>query len=364
MKAVRLIPPMLHPFFDVGAFPLGRPEGQALYTRLYSSINTAPQIKLLYGMSGDDLLPLNLIVPIPQIWMEALENLTRARRLRQFCTVIRADTNFAALHQYVQAIEDAKDLIAEPTLSDELIFIDRLPLRNELRRVATGDRIGVLLVRGASGAGKSWTRTLVQDVAKSVGARCISVFEGSVATVEETIEALFTGLGQNDLVPEQLESEDAWFRRACSKLHAAAQKSGKVTWIVADDLGEYDTGPRLDRMIRRFFDQFALNMGNAAFREWFRLVLLDYPEVPLPTKWQKDVWVEDRPSETDVKEDAVAEFILLWARRRDRKIDYANALKLAGDVLTVADNPATPALAARRRLERIHDSLAATLAKL
>jgi hypothetical protein len=310
-------------------------------------------------------MPLALGKPPHELWKDVLELLTVAQRLKRLCENILGQPAYEAVHPSMQALIDARDVLQEPLLSGDLLFIDRTRLRNELGKLATGNPVvRMLLVRGGDDSGKSWTRYMVMDLARAVGDDCLYLYEGLVSTVEDVLANLFTTVaGDPKRVPDRLETEEAWFRRACVELQGAAIHQKKGLWIVVDDLGSGPEGPRLDPLIRRFFDQFALQMGNPAFAKWFRLVLIDYPDGPLPTKWAQGFWVEDRPNEADMHEEAVSEFLLQWARRKQKQLAPEKAKELAQDVFAKVAAP-PPAEVEKPRLQRIHDAVVVALQNL
>jgi hypothetical protein len=221
----------------------------------------------------------------------------------------------------------------------------------------TDSPVTVLLVRGDSSSGKTWTKHVVEEQASALGQGCIYLCDGLVGTVGDTLDLIFGVFGGSP--PPKLTTDAAWFRKACIDMLVLAANSKRKYWLVADDLGVTSEGPRLDPLIRQFFDQAALNMLNPAFAEWFRLVLIDYPDGPVPTKW-KGFWVEDRPAESDLQSAAVAQFLLRWAARKKGKVlTHDEAVKLASDIITKADTPQPSET--RPRLERIHDELTAVL---
>lgn len=357
---------MPHPFFDAVRFPWHRDEAQAVHKALYQAVGQPPGFAALYAHCGPNLKPLTPGLAADDAWHEILDYLTFARRLDTLCQTVLGMVNLLAVHPAITAIQNARDLlIDEPTLPNDLVFVDRKPLRLELQKlVSVTASQGVLLVRGPSGSGKSWTELLVADLATSLGARCIYIFEGLVSTVDEVVAQLFTLLDEPQAVPPRLETEDAWFRKVCLDLQALGQKHEVVSWIIADDLGSDANGPRLDPMIRRFFDQFALTMANPAFAQWFRLVLLDYPEGDVPTKWKANVWVEDRPTEQDLTHDRIVEFLRARAERMQKQIADDRARKFAVDILTKVDSPQPVGAQSKPRLRRLHDELVGVLAKL
>jgi hypothetical protein len=360
---------MPHPFFDAIRFPWHRDEAKAMHYALFNAVSVPARYTGLYEDCGPDPRPLSPGLPADAAWREILDNLTVAQRLSRLCDMVLARADLLSTHQAIRNVQNAPDLLWAPLLrEDNLVFIDRRALRLELQKLGTiGGSQGVLLVRGPSGCGKSWSELLVADMATSLGARCVYVFEGLVSTVQEVIAQLFTALNEPNAVTSQLTTEDAWFRQVCLDLQALAQKKDIVCWVVADDLGNDANGPRLDPQIRKFFDQFALTMANPAFAKWFRLVLLDYPEGDVPTKWKANVWLEDRPAETDVDENPIVDFLRAKADQMKKQMGADTAKKVAADILSKVDAPQPappPGTSIKPRLRRIHDELVGVLAKL
>jgi hypothetical protein len=351
----------IHPFFDVPTYPFVRADAQALYTALYQGITQPGAITLEYQQSGGTR-PLTPQLPADQAWGEVLRHLTAEHSLARLCERI-INTRQGALQAAAIAVRDAKDILSEILLPQDIVFLDRKPLRNELEKLSRRGQCGVLLVRGASGAGKSWTQQFINLVAEHRGANCVYLYSGTISNVSEVVENLFTALGAGSAVPEPMETEAAWYKRVCNRLQELAQNR-KPLWVVADDLGEYPDGPRVDRQIRDFFGQFVLNMANPVFADRFRLVLIDYPEGPVPTKWKSFLWCEDRPQESDVDKATIAEFLLNWAAAQGKQLGAERADELAADILAKADAPPSANNVGRPRLERIYNELQGVLNKL
>ncbi len=364
---------MPHPFFDSLTYRWDRKDGRALHEALYLVVTDAGRITELFRGAGPGLRPLTHGAP-DGMWREALDKLVTAKRLADLCSLILADKDLAAIHDQVRSVQDAIDPIKEAVLSDaEHIFIDRKRLRDKLQRISSSETCRVLLVRGGSQCGKTWTQLMVAEVARTMGEECIYLYEGNISTIRDVVDELFTTFGataeEKAAVLDQTSTDDGWFLTVCRRLGALGAKKSQVSWLVIDDLGEDETGPRLDPMIRRFADQVVVSMANPAFAKWFRIVLLDYPDrgsrsrgVGVPTKW-RDVWDEDRPDVAEVDAAALEDFILLWARRKNKNIGEDDAKKFAADVIaaveeeTGADDPPS-------RLKSIHDALQATLETL
>jgi hypothetical protein len=348
---------MPHPFFDVPSYPWHRADAIAAYKVLYDAIRPPATIDTIYRECGPDPAPLALGKAPNEIWKDVLELLTVASRLRKLFENLLSRGAYAAIHGSLRAVLDAQDVLQEPLLTGDLLFIDRAPLRGELAKLAAlNPAVRTLLVRGKADSGKSWSRHMVVDLAKVAGEECLYLYEGMVSTVEDVLDDLFTAVGDAGAVPPVLETEHAWFRKACLKLQESAKKRNQGVWIVADDLGSGAGGPRLDPRVRRFFDQFVLHMANPAFARWFRLVLIDYPDGAVPTKWIQGSWAEDRVDPAEINEGTIAQFLLDWARRKEKQLAPEKAKELAQDVLAKAAAPA-PADADKSLLQRIHNAV-------
>jgi hypothetical protein len=356
---------MPHPFFDAFEYPWSRPDAQAAHQVLFKAVGNPSLYTLLYQQSGSNLHPLTPHQPANVAWKEILEQLTAARRLNSLCDRVLADANLATAHEAISAIRDAPDLLDDPLLSDDSVFVNRKRLRGELAPLyELTPRKAVLLVRGPSGCGKSWTRYYVYDRATQLGALCTYFGDGLVSNVEDVIGQLFDRLGAPGAVPAKLETDAQWFGKVCRRLQAIAEEKRKVCWVVADDLGNTkDNAPLMDVMIRQFFEQFALFVLDPGFARWFRLVLLDYPDGGLPSKW-KDFWVEDRPDEKEVDEEPISQFLLARAARMKKRIDEEKARQIASEVLAKANAPQPPGKPPKPRLKVIHDELTSVVQKL
>jgi hypothetical protein len=352
---------MAHPFFDALVYPWERADAVVAHRTLFTVVSKSPEITLLYAQCGGAALnPLTPNLAADKAWTEVLDLVTRARLLAKLCDIVLANASWQAAHDAVRAMQAAGNNV--PAVTSDVVFLDRKRLRPELEKLTSHlSTETVLIVRGPAGSGKSWTEQLVTRVATRLGAAPLFLFPGLVFTVDDVVDQLFTLLDAPGAKPPRLQTEDAWFRKVCLDLQALAQKKNVVSWIIVDDLGDYPDGPRLDPEIRRFFDQFALTMASAAFAKWFRLVLLDYPEGPLPTKW-RSFWVEDRPQPNDVDADNIADFLVARARLENKQLGDDTARKFASDILTKVDGP--PAASAKPRLKLIHDELLGVLQKL
>jgi hypothetical protein len=181
----------------------------------------------------------------------------------------------------------------------------------------------------------------------------MSLYDGNVGTVAHVMGWLFGALQGEPPEARAQESEDAYYIRVCLKLYACAVAVKKRFWIVVDDLGDGANGPRLDPSIKRFMDHFALQMNNPAFGEWFRLILVHYPEGRVPTRWrgQTQLWDEDRPDPAEIDAKLLADFLSRRGEANERKLTRTDCEERAGRIL--ADVEATLAAAALETQPRV-----------
>jgi hypothetical protein len=340
-----------HPFFDAIAYPWSRADAKALHYALYTRFRTSPAIDGLYLASGPNLPPLTLtLAPIP-LWKEVLDNLVGARSLRALCDALVADASASAIHSAVQAVIDATTPLAQTMFSPGCIFVDRKPLRDHLAKLSSPMAAPtVLLVRGDTRCGNTWTERLVDAVARSYGGTPVYLYEGFVALLDDVVKSLFTAVGAPGYVMPTDSTEAALYKQICLDLWAAAQESGKVYWIIIDDLGTAE--PRLDPAIRSFLDQFVLMMASPAMSQWFRLVLLNYPSGQVPTRWRDEVWLDDQPDIAGVDDAAITEFLQGAALESGKQMTVDEAQRVAAEVLQ-----AVAATAEAGRLKAINAEL-------
>ena len=349
-----------HPFFGSSTYPWARTEADGLYHALYQAIAESAEIERRFKAAAPGALPLNYDQGPAAIWRDALNALARAGGLETLCTQLLASGDIARIHPKVQAVIDAKSVTEQVIFTPDCIFVNRRSLREQLRKLSFRSTTpSVLLVRGRPHSGNSWTEKLVTAAANDTGAKPTYLFEGSVAGVEDVIASLFAVMGKAEHVEPRHTTEQGWYRAVCRKLMSFAQANNRVYWIIADDLGIYEDGPRLDPEVRRFFDQFALMMADPAMAEWFRLVLIDYPAGAVPTKWKHYVWVEDTPDAGHVDRAAVAEFLTEWAKANGKQLPMGDAERLAEGALQVADS-----VEASERLLTLHNELGKVVGSL
>jgi hypothetical protein len=341
-----------HPFFDLGTYPWHRADAINFFNSLYRVIYLPQRIDLIYKQCGRDLSPLALTDSPDMIWKRALEQLAAARKLRELCEIVRQEQSLAALATVVATVFDATEALKQLVLPQELngdrAFLDRQTLRAGLQQIASKESsVGVLLVRGDPGSGRTWTRFLVESIAEEIGeSPVLYIYEGNVYDARSVLHKIFGALGKpKEVIPPQNTSPTAWFIECLQTMQDIAIERAKERgrppqapdrqrqWIVVDDLGETENGPKLDLEIRSFFQAFVLQMADATFSQYFRLVLIEYPKGPVPTKWKKGFWLEDDTGAAAPRAEFLAEFLQQWGQYKGKGLPAEEADRLSTDIL-------------------------------
>jgi hypothetical protein len=337
-----------------------------LYNELLTVINSWNAIDLIYRQCAANLPFLTDGIPPGELWREAINNLASHGALRRLCELVLERGLHQRVHAAVQAVIDAQDPTEVRIISNNLLVLDRGTLRQQLASLVPDDTpVKVLLVRGSRRSGKSHSRYLFELAARDRGAKPVYAYAGIIGTVDEAILQLFTALEASKEIPPSHTSEDAWYRVVCFKLLELASSKGRPLWIVVDDLGLDDDGqPLLDTAVRRFYEQFALNMLDPQFRQWFRLMLIHYPDGPTPTKWREEFWVEDRTSDVDINQQDIVHAVQSWSLQHGRNIVEEELTRLANEVIAQAEARVAANQNTVPRLRHIHNVLTETLKQL
>jgi hypothetical protein len=360
---------MAHPFFDAVKYPLDRTDAQRLRTALIQAIKVPQRIVSLYEGCRDGLPPLaqqGLAVDV--IWTEALGNLAASGALKVLCEKIVADPGLQSpeIQAAVRDVINAEPAASQQILSETVLVLDRVALRGKLEKLESDtELVKVILVRGEPDSGKSHGRYLFQHVARTRGALFVYLRDGMVATVDQVVKRLFSTLEASDKIPPRDSTPDAWYMTVCADLLEVTKSKKRPLWIAMDGLGVgADGAPLLDQQIREFFEQFAFNMMDPAFGEWFRLMLIHYPDGPEPAQWEADFWTVDQTSAADIQQKDVVTLLHKWLLARDRKMLEDEVAELAKGVIAKADAPATPGVTPLPRLRLIHDAVMELIASL
>ena len=356
---------MPHPFFDALSFPWHRPEAAFLSRDLARIEREFAAIELDYQACGADLPALTNANP-ELVWKEVLENLVLARALQVWCENALNSPKYRPIHAKIRAVCDAIDILRNVVLEvadENLIVLDRENLRNSLDklRIALGSR-RILIVRGPTKSGKSWSKHLVELAARECGAVCIHMDVDTANTVDKVVDSIFSAMGRLKDKPkasDQNTSETAWYQSICHQLLDSANNStvGNRWWIIMDDL---DPAKGVDPNVSSFFKEFALLMASDAFRRKFWLVLIEYPDEKLPTKW-KNIQIIDQPNEAEIDARTVSGYLRGFAKAKKLLLADAMAEELAKAVIEFADAEVAkgpgPDGETPVRLQIIHDKL-------
>lgn len=357
---------MSHPFAGGINYPWARPETAHLYKVLIWDVANAAKIDLLFKKAAPELPPLNTQQASRALWKEALEQIATAGALLTLCRLLLEEPGLPRVWEAAQAVLDAKSAVEKRISIDGRLTVNRATLRRQLTHLCLQDgAVKVLLVRGGPKTGKTWSRHLFERVAKDHGADVTYIFNGTVGSVVSVVDKLFSILQASDRIPPQDTSANAWYQQICNRLPEVAARRGRPLWIAVDDLGPGPDGitPLLDPEIRNFFDQFAMHLLDPAVHQWFRLMLIHYPDGAVPTKWERELWEEDRTDPDDLKDEDVAEVLREWAADNGKYLLDKEVLALAADVIAraAASLPPEQSGGEMMRLRGIHDELNSTL---
>jgi hypothetical protein len=358
---------MTHPFFDADEYPWHRDDARQLWRLLYQQFDRPAAIELVYRRIAADLPPLTPGRP-DHVWQEVLNHCVKLRLLEILLRQLLDNRDFGQNQQAVavldavlrpRAVVDRSVLPGVPGL----ILLDRNELRAYIRRLTPiGNPLKVLLVRGEPQSGKSHGRHLFEAAARDVGAKSVYLCDGLVTTVEDVFAELFGAFSATADIPLPESTEHGWYKAVCGRLRSVAERNGRALWIAVDDLGVTEDGaPLLDPQIRAFFEQFALHLVSGVYKEWFRLMLIDYPDGEVPTRWRHDLWAEDRTTRAGITVEHVVEVLTNWSLRHGRVVVEETVADVAAAMLTTVDGPNGERAGATTRLPHLHDLLMASL---
>jgi len=349
----------MHPIFGALSYPMYRPEAEDLYVLLYQVYPDPTEINNKYNRCGPGLPPLNLGQAPDKIWTEALNHLAARALLQVFCTKVQGEQLAPQLKEALDRVFNAEPSVDKNFFSEYVMVLNRVTLRSYLRMLENdASPMKVVLIRGGVKTGKSHCSYLFDHVAKDNGGKSVYIGDGMVGTLNEVIDLLFVALEKQTPVQQGLTTGDAFYRAVCLSLLLKVKEAKCVLWIAVDDLGNGEDGaPRLDPEIRKFFDQFVLQMANPDFRKWFRLMLIHYPEGPVPSKWRSEHWEEIVTQATDIQQGDIEEAIRKWCKMKDLNTPEDEISKKAERILAVSDAPPPAGEPAVPRLRRINDEV-------
>jgi hypothetical protein len=331
----------MHPFQGPIAYPFARPEGDRLYQVLRRDITAAGLIDRLLKTASDALPALNEFLTPAERWRQGLEQVAVAGALLRLCEVLTAYEPAPDVRTAAQAMLDVQPAVARRVLGRRFV-VDRVSLREGISRLSltedNADSVKVLLVRGGRKTGKTWSRHLFERAARERGADPTYLYQSMIPTVDLLIDKLFSVLGASDSKPPRDTSDAAWYQQVCYRLPEAAERRGRPLWIAVDDLGPGPDGvtPMMDSEIRRFFDEFTLHLVDPAVSRWFRLMLIHYPDGPVPTRWDEELWTEDRTRPEMISQTDVIAVVREWLDDHGRTLPEDAVVSLADQVIATA----------------------------
>jgi len=353
---------MDHPYFNTIVYPWSRKEARELHKLFTQAEKDSNQIWLIYKQSVADPPPLTLPAAANIVWGEVLDKLTLLSGLQSLFTLMKAKFPSEIILNAIDAVESAKPASEIKIISNELFILDCDRHREAISKCTSDANAKALLIRGQPKSGKSHCFYILKSIAEEKGAEVLYLYDGAITTVDEAIESIFSTLGTGkENIPPKVTSDDAWYRAICIKLKGLAtdKKSMKV-WVVVDDLGYIDgkpeSGPIMDTKIRLFFEQFVLFMQDPSFAKYFRLLLINYSETEIPTKWKTQMWAETKTDEKDVQQSHIEDFLKEWSAYNRVNMIGSDLKAMAVEVITLADTPPVE-IATLPRLERIHTIL-------
>jgi len=291
------------------------------------------------------------------MWTEALDEISKKGYLGTLLSEIKGCG--PRLRDAAVAIEAFVPQRVRIGVTKGIRVLDREPLRallGQLEDEEEGSTVRLVLVRGGQRSGKTWGRHLFLRQAREQGAEGVYLTPSMAATVDLVVQKLFAVVGASDAIPLQSSTPDAWYSVICFRLQEAAAQKNRPVWIAVDDLGPGRDGePLIEKEVKQFWDQFALNLADPSFAKWFRLMLIHYPEGDVPTGWSREIWEEDRCCETDVTAADVEKALWQWLDSHQLREHEDRIKLLAANVIAAAEARAGP------RLERINAELGKVL---
>lgn len=287
---------MAHPILDRSPYAWHLQEAVDLFEALVASIPQQAEIAQLYAQAGGDPSVLNTAQAPRRLWNDALELLVQQEALRRFCKhVLPGVQRLKRAAGFQAALKAVVDLTAERKVIARIQMVASPSLRDLIDRLKTDPALRVLLVRDDLGTEASQARDLFVAAAAERGAHAVYLYEPIIALVDDVVENLFWALDAGDRIPPRDTSTPVWYATVCRTLGSIASEKGTQLWI-AIDLGAVSEAPE----IAEFCERFVQYMPNPAFGNWFRLMLIRYPDGSVPARWVQDVWHEYSSSGMEV----------------------------------------------------------------
>lgn len=180
---------------------LTHPDARDLIDFLRKTFQTKAEVRGLALEAGVDLGYVDVEQPVAYLWQDVTITAARQKSLRRLIEQVVVNPNSAQgktlLCRLLGEPTDADpgapspgpdpdpppipdDIFETALLWDDLPFIDRSPLRANLKQMLTGQSRRTLLVMGESGSGKTYTRQFLHYLGEHGGPKCVKVIDMSI----------------------------------------------------------------------------------------------------------------------------------------------------------------------------------------
>lgn len=345
---------MQHPIFDAREYPYSITEAYALYEALCQAYPKSTSAQTVYLRCGGPAGKLFIEQEIDGIWLGILRILASNSKLQ----VLRTFLNNNNIPDYLKkALEVAEAVPLTPgqtpdhsqqqmVLSSKTVVLDRKKVVLKLNELLDNKNfISVLFVGGGDKSGKSHTKHIFdyyRDNQKTISANISSKTDFALNDVLRRLFGKVMAVAPT--IP--LTTDRAWYETVCGDLRLAVEKKGTVLWIIIDDIR------KLDKPIKEFFDQFVALMDQYEYRQFFRLVLIDYPGEKQPawsTEYLEDVLLDA----CDIEQKHIKEAIEFWCKKHARQMFETQINEKANEIFQLACSGNSPC----PQLELIHSHL-------
>lgn len=248
-----------------------QPDARELLDFLRKTFQMTTEVTAFARDAGVDLTYIKVEQPIARLWPDVTTTAAMQQRLRALVEQVRAHPNSAYGHtllnrllkeppERVEAPEVPGPVPSAPSeppvapsapipdevfetvvLWDDLPFIDRTPLRTNLKQMLTGQARRALLVMGEEGTGKTYTRQFIHYLGEHGGPRCVkaidmSIRAGAPIDVRELASLMATTLvGQDSPTFDPTAQEETIVSRFVPWLADEVRMLIEAVWLVLDN---------------------------------------------------------------------------------------------------------------------------------